>query len=234
MSIIDEIQKNNSQDELKSMRPDSDKTEWNHSNFPEIVESSESAGKLIVEPDLYFIERTSFASLLEQNGSMESQSKFGDTLTESIVNERSALSEEQKAEIKEETGWSAEIINSIGSWEEYEIYQRAGLMESEINGRKCLIRDDIDLNYEDEDGISNRERMNRGLSPITNNGEIVELHHIGQRADSPLAELSRSEHRGGGNDSILHDKTKETEVHGDGNNWSGERTQYWKSRVNLI
>lgn len=146
--------------------------------------------------------------------------------------EKKELTDEQKKEIKEKTGWSDEIIDSIGSMDEAEIYMKANLVETEINGKKCLIRNDIDLDQEDEDGITNRERMERGRPPITKNGEEVELHHIGQKPDSPLAELTMEEHRGTGNDTILHDKSKETEI--DRNEFGKERREHWKDRVNVM
>ncbi len=143
--------------------------------------------------------------------------------------EKQGLTEEQKNDIKKRTGWSDEIINSIGSMREAEIYIKAGLKEAEINGNKCLIRSDIDMDQKDEDGITNRERMERGLPPITKNGEKVELHHIGQKPDSPLAELTTEEHRGAGNDTILHDKQKESEI--DRNEFAKERKEHWKNRA---
>lgn len=149
-----------------------------------------------------------------------------------VESEKKELTAEQKKEIKEKTGWSDEIIDSIGSMDEAEIYMKANLVETEINGKKCLIRNDIDIDQEDEDGITNRERMERGRPPITKNGEEVELHHIGQKPDSPLAELTMEEHRGAGNDTILHDKTKETEI--DRNEFGKERREHWKDRVNVM
>ena len=149
-----------------------------------------------------------------------------------LEKETKELTAEQKKEIKEKTSWSDEIIDSIGSVEEAEIYMNAGLVEGEVNGKKCLIRNDIDLDQKDEDGITNRERMERGRPPITKNGEEVELHHIGQKPDSPLAELTMEEHRGAGNDTILHDKTKETEI--DRNEFGKERREHWKDRVNVM
>lgn len=143
--------------------------------------------------------------------------------------EKQGLTEEQKQDIKNRTGWSDEIIDSIGSMEEAEIYIKAGLVEADINGKKCLIRSDIDMDQKDEDGITNRERMERGLPPITKNGDKVELHHIGQKPDSPLAELTTDEHRGVGNDTILHDKQKESEI--DRNEFAKERREHWKNRA---
>ena len=116
----------------------------------------------------------------------------------------------------------------MGSMEEAEIYMKAGLQEVEINGKKCLIRSDIDMDQKDEDGISNRERMERGRPPITKDGDEVELHHIGQKPDSPLAELTTQEHRGTGKDTILHDKNKESEINR--GEFAKERKEHWKSR----
>lgn len=143
---------------------------------------------------------------------------------------KDGLTDEEKKELKERTGWPDEIIDSISSMEEAEIYEKAGLQAVKIDGKWCLIRSDIDLDQVDEDGISNRERMERGRPPVTKDGKEVELHHIGQKQDSPLAELTMEEHRGTGNDTILHDKTKESEI--DRTVFAKERKEHWKSRVN--
>ena len=147
---------------------------------------------------------------------------------DSDENAKEGLTNEQKAKIKEETGWSDEIIDAIGSWEEYQIYRDTGLQEAEIGGKKCLIRDDIDWDQKDAMGMTNRERAEQGLSPINKDGKVIELHHIGQHADSPLAELTQEEHRGKGNDTILHDKTKESEI--DRQAFAGERSEHWAAR----
>lgn len=144
--------------------------------------------------------------------------------------ENCQLSDDEKKRIKEETGWSDEIINAIGSIEEYEIYKNAGLVEAEIGGKPALIRSDIDWGQIDEKGRTNAERAKQGLAPLDKNGDSIQLHHIGQHADSPLAELTFDEHRCGGNDTILHDKSIETETHGEGNTWNSERENYWKNR----
>lgn len=142
---------------------------------------------------------------------------------------KEGLTDEEKAKIKEETGWSDEIIDAIGSWKEYEIYKNAGLVEAEIDGKKCLIRNDIDWDQKDAMGRTNKERAEQGLSPINKDGKAIELHHIGQHADSPLAELTQEEHRGKGNDTILHDKTKESEI--DRQAFAGERSDHWAARA---
>lgn len=144
---------------------------------------------------------------------------------------RKELSDEEKQRIKEETGWSDEIIDAISSMEEYEIYKKADLEEKEINGKKCLVRKDIDLEQKDSMGRTNSERMEKGLPPLDKNGRPIELHHIGQKSDSPLAELTTSEHRGKGNDTVLHDKKKESEI--DRDKFAEERSEHWKNRSEL-
>ena len=144
---------------------------------------------------------------------------------------RKELSDEEKQRIKEETGWSDEIVDAISSMEEYEIYKKADLEEKEINGKKCLVRKDIDLEQKDSMGRTNSERMEKGLPPLDKNGRPIELHHIGQKSDSPLAELTTSEHRGKGNDTVLHDKKKESEI--DRDKFAEERSEHWKNRSEL-
>ena len=108
------------------------------------------------------------------------------------------LTEKEKAKIKEETGWSDGTIESIKNMKQYEILKNAGLIEVKINRRKCLIKENIDIDYTDEDGVSNRNRITRGLAPLdSKTGKPLELHHLGQKADSPLAELTEEEHRTG-------------------------------------
>jgi hypothetical protein len=184
----------------------------------------------ILKPDITYIENTKVTTLFEQNRVLDIKS-LANSETNNDANEekRNGLTEEEKAKVKEETGWPDEIIDALGSMEEYEIYKKAGLQAIEVNGKWCLIRPDIDMNQKDTDGLTNRQRMERGLPPITKDGKTVELHHIGQKPDSPLAELTTEEHRGVGNDTILHDKAKESEI--DRNEFAKERREHWKSRT---
>ncbi|MGG3449767.1 HNH/ENDO VII family nuclease [Domibacillus aminovorans] len=114
---------------------------------------------------------------------------------------------------------------------EKEIYEQANVEANEVNERECLTRTDI--NYDDIDGRgrTNLERMSDGKPPLID-GNPVELHHIGQKHDAPLAELTLAEHRGPGNDGILHDKTQDSEI--DRNEFKKEREQHWKARAEEI
>ena len=155
---------------------------------------------------------------------------WNDIFNEKTENVHEGLIRKEKDIVKKETGWSDEIIDSIGSMKEYIIYKEAKLVEGEVNEKKCLMRMDVDWDQKDEFGETNRERIAEGYSPIDKSGDRIHLHHIGQHADSPLAELTYKEHRLDGNDAILHDKSIKTEVHGEGNKWSSEKIQYWKNR----
>lgn len=210
------------------------------SEVTELPENIEGSKPEIDSPDIPFIERTSRAALMEQCSvkTSETETSEGTDDSEGTETKNEGLTEEEKAKIKEETGWSDEIIDNIKNMKQYEVLKKAGLKEVEINGRKCLIKENIDLDYIDEDGVSNRDRMARGLAPLdSKTGKPIELHHLGQKADSPLVELTEEEHRTGEyedgkkNQSLWHDNTVETEVHGEGNNWDQERKAHWKARA---
>ncbi|MDE7088492.1 MAG: HNH/ENDO VII family nuclease, partial [Prevotella sp.] len=157
-------------------------------------------------PDICYIENTSPQALFAQNKSLE---KFFSVVGEVKEARGEGLTEDEKAKIKDaHPDWADEIIDALSSWEEYEIYGKAGLRCVEINRRHCLIRDDIDLEQKDAFGRTNMERMEEGLAPLDKNGRPIELHHIVQKSDSPLAELTFDEHHCDGNDTILHDKSK--------------------------
>lgn len=136
--------------------------------------------------------------------------------------------------IKEQTGWADEIIDAIRSPEEFKIYKDAGLVEAEVGGKKCLLKTDIDWTQVDDFGRTNAERIQNGYNPISKDGQTIEYHHIGQKADSPLAELPTSEHRGKGNDTVLHDKNKPTEVHGEDNTWSTDKKEFLANRSEAV
>lgn len=142
------------------------------------------------------------------------------------------LTNEEKQKIKDEIDWSDGIVDYIRSMKEYEIYKNAGLQEMEVNGKKCLLRSDIDLEQKDEKGRTNKERMEKGEPPLDKNKESIELHHIGQKSNSPFAELTKTEHIRNGNDTILHDKNKESEIDRV-KRYQKEKRGHWKARSEM-
>lgn len=142
--------------------------------------------------------------------------------------QKEGLTDEEKQKIKEETGWSDEIIDHITSMEQYEIYKNAGLHEEVINGRPCLVKD-IDWDYFDpKSQMTNRERVANNKVPIdAKTGEKIELHHMGQDQNGPFAELTENSEHGDGNHITLHP--------GEGESWRrepGAQKQYQQERIN--
>lgn len=129
-------------------------------------------------------------------------------------------------------GYPDEVIEVMASEAEAKIYDDAQLEPGEINGKEVLMRTDIDYGQKDIFGETNLDRMETGRAPLDANGKPIELHHIGQRSDSPLAELTSAEHRGNGNDNILHDKLSESTI--DRGDFAKERSDHWKARAEEV
>lgn len=140
------------------------------------------------------------------------------------------LTEQEKQEIKDKTGWSDKIINAIRTKEEAQIYIDAGLVEGEVNGKPALLQPEIDgkaCNDPRWPDWSNKELAEEGYPPRDRNGRPYELHHIGQNPDSPLAELTYEQHHSGGNFKILH-TFDESSI--DRAQFNKERKEYWSER----
>lgn len=151
-------------------------------------------------------------------------------------NTRTELTKEDRIKLKERTGWSDAIVDAIRTKEEAEIYENAGLVEGEVNGKPALLQPDIKgdaYNSKKYPGWSNRDLAGEGYAPCDKTGMPYELHHIGQNPDSPLAELTHEQHHKNGNFKKLH-TFDETKVHGEGNNWDKERADYWMNRSKTL
>lgn len=162
-------------------------------------------------------------------------------ISKNLESVKRGLTLEEREALKEETGWSERIVDYIGSMEEAQIYKDAELVESEVNGKAALIQPNLEWDTPvGPNGETNARLLARGpqdvtwgptdrwYSPRWNDGTQMELHHIGQHPDSPLAELTWQQHHGMGNDAILHDKLKESEI--DRAAFREERSRYWVSR----
>ena len=204
----------------------------------------ESGRTIVVTPDMVVIKELSLHSVMLNNmediSQKVSDAKLKETVDdgEGISTEKVGLTEDEKSKIIEETGWSSEIVDCIESMEQYEIYKNAGLHETEIDGRKCLVKD-IDMDYVDpKTGLTNRELMEKGRAPIdAKTGEPIELHHMGQDFNSPFAELCANSEHGNGKDAILHDKKIESwrqdpEKKNQYNNV--QRPNHWKARAREV
>ena len=204
----------------------------------------ESGRTIVVTPDMVVIKELSLHSVMLNNmegiSQKVSEAKLKETADdgEGISTEKVGQKKKKKSKIIEETGWSSKIVDCIESMEQYEIYKNAGLHETEIDGRKCLVKD-IDMDYVDpKTGLTNRELMEKGRAPIdAKTGEPIELHHMGQDFNSPFAELCANSEHGNGKDAILHDKKIESwrqdpEKKNQYNNV--QRPNHWKARAREV
>ena len=145
----------------------------------------------------------------------------------------------EAAQIQRETKYSLKLIKNMHSVEEARVYEKPGLVENVINGKPALVRS-IDLSYETELSgkmVTNLERMKRGFPAIDpETGKAYELHHIGQKVDSPLAILTKKEHTE--NYKILHDTNIPD---GEGvhsqlsvTEWNAQKRKFWKAMGELF
>lgn len=152
-------------------------------------------------------------------------------LREKVVN--SGI-KQQKEKIKEDSPYSDSINNFISNYEEFRVYHNLALKEAIVT-RPALIKDiDLDM-FVTSEGCTNRELMLKGDAPYSYDAEDgkIEIHHIGQRFDSPFAELSFNEHMMFGNNKIIHGSKSESwrNKEKNENKFNTERAEYWKKRV---
>lgn len=149
---------------------------------------------------------------------------------------RSGLTMNEAATIQRESKYPLDVIKQFKSMDQYEICKNAGLYPVSVNGKTSLVRA-IDLDYVDDFGRTNLQRMKEGLAAIDpDSGLPYELHHIGQKTDSTLAILTKAEHMQGGNNSIWHEFGSASEVHSAANEalWNRQRQTYWRQLATLL
>ena len=144
---------------------------------------------------------------------------------------RNGLTINEAATIQKDAKYPLEIIRRFKSMDEYNIYKDAGLEAKLVNGKSALVRP-IDPTIRDGNGLTNIERMKRGLAALDVEGNPYELHHVAQEKDGILAILTKAEHRGEGSFSKLHDLMRGSDVD-HGSEWAKEREGFWKSLQTL-
>ena len=157
-------------------------------------------------------------------GAEETIALHGATLNGLTMNEAALIQKTSK--------WPLDAIKSIHSTAEYKIYQKAGLTPVQLsNGEWAFIRE-INWNLVDDLGRTNVQRvLEYGLAPIDDMGMPYELHHIGMRADSPLAILTNAEHHAKTNFKILHYKEEGKNV-ADAV-WKEQKKEFWNIIVEM-
>lgn len=145
---------------------------------------------------------------------------------------RNGLTIDEAATIQKNAKYPLEIIRRFKSMDEYNICKDAGLEAKLVNGKSALVRP-IDPTIRDGNGLTNIERMKRGLAALDAEGNPYELHHVAQEKDGILAILTKAEHRGEGSFSKLHDLMRGSDVD-HGSEWAKEREGFWKSLAETL
>ena len=145
---------------------------------------------------------------------------------------RNGLTINEAATIQKDAKYPLEIIRRFKSMDEYNIYKDAGLEAKLVNGKSALVRP-IDPTIRDGNGLTNIERMKRGLAALDAEGNPYELHHVAQEKDGILAILTKAEHRGEGSFSKLHDLMRGSDVD-HGSEWAKEWEGFWKSLAETL
>lgn len=90
----------------------------------------------------------------------------------------------------------------------------------------------IDWTLTDAFGRTNAQRVAANLAPIDATGIPFELHHIGQKSDSPLAILSYSDHHSSENYSILHYAEQGKDISDAA--WNKQKREVWKAILQMV
>lgn len=136
--------------------------------------------------------------------------------------------------LSEREGISREVGKFIRTKKEMNYYRDNGYKEVEWDGMHALI---IDINpnyYCDKLGKYNRELIQGENSPVVpNGGEVIyfDLHHIGQKADSPFAIIPSHIHTKEKNN-VFHARNEQLEdVHGQ--NYKIQKVIFWNKYLEM-
>ena len=116
--------------------------------------------------------------------------------------------------------------------EQYEVCQKAGLVPKMVDGKMALIRQ-IDLDFVDEMGNTNLERMQKGwaaLDPAT--GEEYQLYYIIEKRESTIAILTKTEYMQSDSSEIWH--TAAEMPQNDRCFFEKQHDDFWESMADLV
>jgi|AGTN01.1.fsa_nt_gi filamentous haemagglutinin family N-terminal domain len=101
---------------------------------------------------------------------------------------------------------------------------------TEFGGSKVYQRNDlIDPLRTDKLGRTNLQRMEAGIAPIGPDGNSINLHHMLQTQDGPIAELTQTFHQS--NTSVIHINPSSIPSGIDRAQFNKWRSEYWMSRA---
>ena len=100
-----------------------------------------------------------------------------------------------------------------------------------FKGNRVFQRNDFfDPRFIDGLGRSNIQRMRKGLAPIGNDGKSINLHHLTQRENGGIAELTQTFHQQYSR--VIHINSNKIPSGIDRGAFGRWRKSYWKNRAN--
>lgn len=136
------------------------------------------------------------------------------------------------ARIQKETKWPLDAIKNLHSVKESEVYVKAGLTPVHLSDGNWIFTKEIDWNLMDDMGRTNIIRVrDYKLSPIDDTGMSYEVHHLGQKADGPLAMLTHAEHHNPDTYGIIHYAIEGKDITESA--WAAQRASFWRNVLRL-
>ncbi len=142
------------------------------------------------------------------------------------------LTMNEAARIQKESKYPLDVIKYLNNMKQYNQIKKVKLVPRMVNGKTALVKQNINLEYVGSKGVSNLERIKNGLPPLDSTGIPYELHHIGQKADSTLAVMTRAEHRMGDNYSLWHKLEGASEI--DRLGFEKVKKAFWQEYYELV
>ena len=142
------------------------------------------------------------------------------------------LTMNQAAIIQKNTKWPLSAIKNLHSVAESEVYMKAGLTPIHLADDSWIFIKDVDWDLVDEFGRTNIIRVTQAhIAPIDSTGLSYEVHHIGQKANGPLAMLTYSEHHSSETYSIIHYALEGKDI--TASMWNAQRKNFWLTVLRL-
>ncbi|MEM6162703.1 HNH/ENDO VII family nuclease [Erwinia sp. P6884] len=143
---------------------------------------------------------------------------------------RAALKKGDVAEASKLINKASNEVSSVNYFGQERKYWSADPVN--INGNKVYQRNDLfDPKYVDpKSGKTNLELMQIGRAPVGTDGKPVNLHHMLQKQDGPIAEVTQIFHKD--NHKVIHinDNSIPSGINrSEFNKW---RSDYWRQRAN--
>ena len=154
----------------------------------------------------------------------------GDVAGKAIKAAETALKKGDVAEASKLINKVSDDVTSVSYFRQERKYWSAEPVN--INGNKVYQRNDLfDPKYVDpKSGKTNLELMKIGRAPVGKDGKPVNLHHMLQKQDGPIAEVTQSFHKD--NHSVIHINDNSVPSGINRTEFNKWRSDYWKQRAN--